>query len=95
MTTAPESFAHYNAAWNEPDPARVRARLDLAVTDDVVFADPANHTLGILELEAMICKASAHRRRGDLRRDGLHHGRLHGPDRADRRVFNDLPRTTI
>ena len=57
MTTAPKSFADYNAAWNEPDPARVRARLDLAVADDVVFADPANHTVGILELEAMICKA--------------------------------------
>ncbi|MGQ0805158.1 MAG: nuclear transport factor 2 family protein [Actinomycetota bacterium] len=59
MTPAPESFARYLAAWNEPDPAKVRAHLDLAVTEDVVFADPANCTVGVSDLEALICKTRA------------------------------------
>lgn len=54
MSPVPKSFVHYNAAWNEPDPARIRGHLELAVADDVVFADPDNRTEGIDELEAMI-----------------------------------------
>lgn len=57
MTKVPESFVHYNAAWNERDPARVREHLELAVAEGVVFADPDNRTEGIEELEAMIREA--------------------------------------
>ena len=57
MSPVPESFVHYNAAWNEPDAARVRRHLDQAVAVGVVFADPDNRTEGIDELEVMICKA--------------------------------------
>lgn len=52
--TVPESFAHYLAAWNERDPERIRAHLDRSVAPEVVFADPANHTVGPDALEAMI-----------------------------------------
>ena len=54
MNHVPGSFVHYNAAWNERDPARVRDHLELAVAQSVVFADPDNRTEGIDELEAMI-----------------------------------------
>ena len=57
MSPVPMSFVHYNAAWNEPDPDRIRSHLDLAVAEGVVFADPDNRTEGIDELEAMIRKA--------------------------------------
>ena len=57
MINVPVSFVHYNAAWNERDPARVRDHLELAVAEGVVFADPDNRTEGIDELEAMIRKA--------------------------------------
>jgi hypothetical protein len=53
----PASFAHYLAAWNEPDVAQIRSHLDRSVTPDVVFADPANHTVGVDALEAMIRQA--------------------------------------
>jgi hypothetical protein len=54
MTEVPESFRHYLAAWNEPDPGGVRAHLDRSVSGDVLFVDPANTTTTIDELEAMI-----------------------------------------
>lgn len=57
MTNVPVSFVHYNAAWNERDPARVRDHLELAVAEGVVFADPDNRTEGIDELDAMIRNA--------------------------------------
>jgi hypothetical protein len=57
MTEMPESFVHYNAAWNEPDPEQIGAHLDRSVTAGVVFADPANYTVGPGELEAMIREA--------------------------------------
>lgn len=50
----PDSFSHYLAAWNEPDPERIRGHLDRAVAPTVVFADPANHTVGPGELETLI-----------------------------------------
>ena len=36
------------------DPEQIRRHLDRAVSADVVFADPANHTVGLDELEALI-----------------------------------------
>jgi hypothetical protein len=61
MGRVPDSFVHYNAAWNEPDAARVRGHLELAVADGVVFADPDNRTEGIDALEAMIREARRER----------------------------------
>jgi hypothetical protein len=57
MTDVPDSFAHYLAAWNEPDTTSIRAHLDRAVTADVLFVDPAHTTVDIDELEAMIHEA--------------------------------------
>lgn len=57
MSQPPASFEHYLAAWNEPNPDAIGAHLALAVAADVVFADPANHTTGVPELEAMIRSA--------------------------------------
>jgi hypothetical protein len=57
MTEVPASFVHYLAAWNERDPEQIRGHLDRAVSSDVVFADPANHTVGVVELEALIRSA--------------------------------------
>ena len=50
-------FGDYLAAWNEPDPHRVRALLERSVTDGVVFADPANRTEGREALLALILEA--------------------------------------
>ncbi len=52
-----ECFGDYLAAWNEPDPPRVRALLERSVTDGVVFADPANRTEGREALLALILEA--------------------------------------
>jgi SnoaL-like domain len=56
-SNGPPSFARYLAAWNEPDVTKIRAHLDGSVAPGVVFADPANHTVGVDELEAMIREA--------------------------------------
>ena len=55
----PESFGHYLAAWNEPDPDRVRGHLDRCVAGEVLFVDPANTTVGPVALEALIREAKA------------------------------------
>lgn len=57
MTEIPESFDHYFAAWNDRDVSKIAAHLAAAVTDDVVFADPANYKVGPAEIEAMIIEA--------------------------------------
>ena len=54
MTPVPDSFVHYLAAWNEPHAELIRAHLDRSVAPQVVFADPANDTVGLDALEAMI-----------------------------------------
>lgn len=59
MRDAPESFVHYLAAWNEREPDRIRRHLDLSVTNDVLFVDPANTTIGPDQLESMIREARA------------------------------------
>ena len=42
------------AAWNEPDPDRVRAHLERALATDVEFIDPSIETHGIDEFEANV-----------------------------------------
>lgn len=53
------AFALYLAMWNERDPDRVRGHLDQAVTEDVLFVDPANVTRGRDEMEAMVLELLA------------------------------------
>lgn len=79
MDDPPASFAHYLAAWNEPDPDQIREHLDRAVTADVAFIDPANVTAGPDELETMISEARSSMPSAEYRvvsgTDG-HHGRF-------------------
>lgn len=78
MTDIPSSFHDYLAAWNEPDVARIRERLERSVAAEVLFVDPANTTRGIDELETMI---------GQARRDrpGASYHRVSGVDGHNRR----------
>lgn len=79
VTQVPSAFAHDLAAWNVPDVAEIRAHLERAVSSDVVFADPANHTTGVDELEALIIEARTGLPGAEYRRasgiDGGHDGR--------------------
>ena len=79
MALVPDSFAHYLAAWNEPDTESIRGHLDRSVSAQVVFADPANHTVGPDALEAMIRAARRELPDAEYRRvsgvDGGHDGR--------------------
>ena len=54
MADYPETFDHMINAWNERDPEKIRGHLDLALSADVEFCDPSNHTHGIDEFEAMV-----------------------------------------
>jgi hypothetical protein len=79
MAELAEAFVEYLAAWNEADPERIRSHLDRAVTGDVVFADPANHTVGPDALEQLIREAKRDMPGAEYRRvsgiDGGHDGR--------------------
>lgn len=54
MSTPPASLDQMLAAWNEPDPARVRAHLELALAPDVRFVDPSIDLTGIDAFEANV-----------------------------------------
>lgn len=54
MPRYPESLDTMMAAWNEPDPKRVRGHLDRALSPSVVFIDPSIVTRGIDEFEANV-----------------------------------------
>ncbi len=54
MNTAPESFDHMLAAWNERDPTRVRDHLERALAPGVHFVDPSIDLVGIDEFEANV-----------------------------------------
>ena len=54
MADIPESLEHMLAAWNEPDPSRVRSHLESAVSADVRFVDPSIDVTGIDGFEANI-----------------------------------------
>ena len=54
MTQVPEAFGHMLAAWNERDPDAIRAHLDRALSDDVVFCDPNYLVEGKDAFEAMV-----------------------------------------
>ena len=54
MADIPESLEHMLAAWNEPDPSRVRSHLGRAVSADVRFVDPSIDVTGIDGFEANV-----------------------------------------
>ena len=57
MTEFAERAEEYLAAWNEPDVGAIRAHLESSVNPAVIFSDPANRTVGIDALEAVIREA--------------------------------------
>lgn len=59
MSEVPESFDHMLAAWNEPNPERVRSHLDRALTAAVHFVDPSIDLVGIGDFEANIHRVRA------------------------------------
>lgn len=54
MSDVPQSFDHMLAAWNEPDPTKVRGHLDRALTPAVHFVDPSVDIVGIDAFEANV-----------------------------------------
>ena len=54
MSTAPESFDHMLAAWNEHDPTKVRDHLEKALAPEVHFVDPSIDLVGIDAFEANV-----------------------------------------
>ena len=48
----PAALWHYWKMWNEPDPEQIRGHLDLAVSEDVLWADPLHSHIGRDALEA-------------------------------------------
>jgi hypothetical protein len=52
----PKSFDEVQAAWNEPDPEKIRAHLDRALSPSVVFCDPLYEIQGIDAFERMVRK---------------------------------------
>ncbi len=56
-SAVPASLGAYNDAWNERDVGKIAGHLVDAVTDDVVFADPANRIRGRDALIGLITEA--------------------------------------
>ena len=56
MSTYPKSLDHMLAAWNEPDPSKVRAHLDLALSPNIRFVDPTIDVTGIDGFELNVHK---------------------------------------
>ena len=54
MADVPESLEHMLAAWNEPEPLRVRSHLERALSTDVRFVDPSIDVTGIDGFEANV-----------------------------------------
>lgn len=60
MSKPNEAVVRYLAAWNEPDPARRRALVAKAWTEDGSYLDAAREGTGHDALDAMIAGAQAH-----------------------------------
>ena len=56
MAEIPESLEHMLAAWNEPEPSRVRDHLNKALSADVRFVDPSIDISGVDGFEANVHK---------------------------------------
>lgn len=54
MNKTPEAFTNLSLAWNERDLTKIRFLVDLAVAENVVFADPSNYIHGIDAFEKMV-----------------------------------------
>jgi hypothetical protein len=54
MNNYPDAFDQMLAAWNEPDPAKIRGHLEAALNNDVRFVDPTIDIVGIDDFESMV-----------------------------------------
>ena len=54
MSDYPSTFDSMLAAWNEPEPSKVRGHLDRALAPDVHFVDPSIDLKGIDAFEANV-----------------------------------------
>ena len=54
MSDYPDTFNHMLAAWNEPDPKKVRGHLDKCLAENVRFVDPTIDVTGIDGFEANV-----------------------------------------
>ena len=54
MADYPPAFDHMLAAWNEREPEKIRAHLELALAPSCHFVDPSIETCGIDEFEANV-----------------------------------------
>lgn len=68
MAGVPESLDHMMAAWNEPEPKKVRVHLERALAPDVVFIDPSIVTRGIDAFEANVHEVQGRLAGADYRR---------------------------
>ena len=59
MKTYPKSFDHMLAAWNEPDPSKIRGHLEKALAPNVRFVDPTIDVTGIDGFEANVHEVQA------------------------------------
>ena len=59
MSDYPDSFDRMLAAWNEPDPQKIREHLDAALTPDVHFVDPSVDINGIDAFEKNVHEVQA------------------------------------
>ena len=59
MSNHPESLDHMLAAWNEPEPSRVREHLERALSPNVRFVDPTIDVTGIDGFEANVHEVHA------------------------------------
>ena len=59
MPDYPECFDHMLAAWNEPDPARIRGHLEQALDPEVRFVDPSIDVTGIDAFEVNVHEVHA------------------------------------
>lgn len=57
--THPSALDDMLAAWNEPDPERIRGHLDRCLAPHVVYIDPSVEAHGIDEFEANVRHARA------------------------------------
>ena len=59
MADHPPALEHMMAAWNEPDPDKVRGHLEKALAPEVRFVDPSIDVRGIDGFEANVHEVKA------------------------------------
>ena len=54
MSEIPDALDGMLRAWNERNPEKIRAHLDAALADDVIFIDPTHSIVGLDAFETMV-----------------------------------------